>query len=384
MVITSLRGTDSTGIAALTGPGDKPKIVKAVGDPFTLIHNEGWLKMSDFLEKKTKAVFGHGRAATKGNITSKNAHPFIHEHITLVHNGTIHYGLEDHDKDVDVDSHALCIAIAKEGLKKALRSITWGAYALIVHDAKEKCVYVIRNEERPLHRLVLPNKHILMSESSALKFLDARNKLTFSTEPVVEYFPPGVIFKYDMETCTWDTDEELKKEKETKKYSPPAIVTKPLSKNSGTDVYVNGGIELMLVTIEPGTNRAFHYKFTDDFGQEYVAISNQHKPELLGEVCTSRSYKAVKEKGFDFKFVKFRELKWMSEGPTDQDTIETQNGKKMLFETFKNIIKKEDCSICQGSVTEDEYAETLVTDNSAVICKQCIKEGKHHSYGFGQ
>lgn len=384
-MITSLRGTDSTGIAAITGPGDKPKIVKAVGDPFTLIHNEGWLKVSDFLEKKTKVVFGHGRAATRGDVTSKNAHPFVHEHITLVHNGTIQYGLEDHNKDVDVDSHALCIAIAKEGLKDALRSVVWGAYAIIVHDSKEKCIYVVRNDERPLHRLVLPNKHILMSESSALRFLDARNKLTFSTEPVVEYFPPGVIFKYDMETCTWNTDEELKKEKETKKFYPPVTATKPSSKNSGTDVHVSGGLELMLVTIEPN-NKVFHYKFVDDLGLDFVAISNQHRPELLGEIAVTMAYKAVREKGFDFRFVKFRELKWLSETntPEDGDIIETHNGKKMLLETFKNIIKKEDCSICQGGVSANEYADTIVTDNSTVICKQCVKEGKHYSYGFGQ
>jgi hypothetical protein len=389
MVLTALRGNDSTGIAMVHSANNKPRVFKSVGDPYHLLHSQEWDKVSEFIGSKTKAIFGHGRAATKGSVNTKNAHPFTHEHITLVHNGTIHYGLtEHHDKDVEVDSHALCVAIAKEGLVKALDGIV-GAYALIVHDSKEGVIHVVRNTERPLHRVVLAAKQIIMSEAAALDYLLARNNLGYA-KPVVEYFKPELIYTYDLTTGKWSSNDEL--EKLTKKYSPPATTStyqptgKGSVKSSGTDVYVTGGIEMMCVAIEESKTNAkvFHYKFVDDLNIEYVAMSSSgEEKHRLGQMARSLVYKKLTEGRYSFNFVKFRDLEWIPDEPEDKE-ITTVNNKKVQLSKFKELCKKQDCSICQGPVYSNEAKKTWLTEGDSFICGNCVEEGKHHAYGYGQ
>lgn len=95
-------------------------------------------------------LMGHNRHATKGaSGDHKNAHPFNHGHINLMHNGslTTHYNLT---KDTfTVDSEAICKAIEVDGAGAVIPKLR-GAFALVWFDKNEQTLNFVRNTERPL------------------------------------------------------------------------------------------------------------------------------------------------------------------------------------------------------------------------------------------
>jgi len=391
MIVTALRGDDSTGICAVAEPKGKPKVYKTVGDPYYVLNNDAWAKVEEFIEKKANVVFGHGRSATKGDITVKNAHPFTYKHITLVHNGTINYGLEDEHKegDTQVDSHALCVAIANKGLVAALEGV-YGAYALIVHDSNEGKIHVVRNEERPLNRLILGGKHLIMSEADALRFICNRNNLIGNVAPTIEYFQKHLIYTYDIETAVWTTDDSLQKEYKAKKYVPPAKQetwnpsgTGGSKRSSNVDVY--SSVDLLCYEIESTNNGAFKYKFVDNFKAEYHAFTTKNEPERVGEMCRVRNYKRISVGTSYERFVKWREIDWDAHKVVDNDEVlTTVNGIKIVRSAFKKMAEKEDCTLCQGPILAGDCEESIITSSGTLICRDCITSGRHFAFGFGQ
>ena len=413
MILTSIRGAHSTGLAMVGDAKAKPRTWKTVGGPAFLLNSDAWDKIATFAVQKAKVMFGHGRYATKGAINAKNAHPFTHEHITLVHNGTIHFGLKEvHDEhEIEVDSHALCASIAQKGLVPALESI-YGAYALIVHDAKEGCVYIVRNDERPLHRLVLTDKHILLSEYEACKYLAAKMGVT---NPKIEVYPKHVIFKYDIPTATWSTDDSLLKLME-KKYSPTTTTT-PWT-GATTTTYSKGGgrgtsgskltgihettfycnLDLLCTKIEPvETTKQYRYFMYDDAGLEYHALSAHHYKERIGEIARILKHTKIVDRssGEVTRFVKFRDIDWNSSKSTEltvvkmdpepnPEIVQTYNNYLLKWDQWRAYINKEDCAVCGGPILEKEAENTIVTQSKTLICGDCIAQGKHYMYGYGQ
>ena len=159
LLLDSLRGMDSTGLAAVRMGGTKVEIAKQATHCFNLYDRKSFI---DALNSNTSLAFiGHNRAATSGLVRDANAHPFQIEHITGVHNGT----LEDKDKKMledwigekfNVDSEALFAAIAKFGVKEVIPKLTKGrdhykgAWSLVWWDSNEKTLNFLRNEHRPL------------------------------------------------------------------------------------------------------------------------------------------------------------------------------------------------------------------------------------------
>ena len=168
----TIRGLDSTGVFGVT-PQSEIDIVKG--------NTNGWLftsckQYSDFekdIFHKYHIVIGHNRAATKGTITSDNAHPFQEENITLVHNGTI-FNQEELDVSVEVDSHAIAIALSKADAVNALNKIH-GPFALVWFDSKQKTLNLARNNERPLFLLEYQNYWCISSEPGLPYWLNGRD-----------------------------------------------------------------------------------------------------------------------------------------------------------------------------------------------------------------
>lgn len=146
LIVDSLRGTDSTGIAVVGSQFDV-KIAKQVGNPFELFDTKSYDKA---LMGLNRVLIGHNRWSTVGASSRANAHPFQFKHITGAHNGTLKnkYALLN-GGTFDVDSQALYNHIAEEGLKSAITKAD-GAWALTWWDANEKSVNFLRNQERPL------------------------------------------------------------------------------------------------------------------------------------------------------------------------------------------------------------------------------------------
>lgn len=146
LVVDSLRGTDSTGVAAINSQFEV-KIAKQVGNPYDLFDTKSYDKV---LLGFNRVLIGHNRWSTMGASNRSNAHPFQYDHITGAHNGTLKnkYALLE-GNSFAVDSQALYNHIAKEGLKSAITKAQ-GAWALTWWDANEKTINFLRNQERPL------------------------------------------------------------------------------------------------------------------------------------------------------------------------------------------------------------------------------------------
>jgi glucosamine 6-phosphate synthetase-like amidotransferase/phosphosugar isomerase protein len=159
LLLDSLRGMDSTGMATVRMGGKKVEIAKRASHCFNLFDTKSF---NDILNGTSSLAFiGHNRSATSGAIKDVNAHPFQVDHITGVHNGT----LEDSDKRVledmvgekfNVDSEALFAAIAKFGVKEVIPKLQKGkdsykgAWSLVWWDTDNKTLNFLRNDHRPL------------------------------------------------------------------------------------------------------------------------------------------------------------------------------------------------------------------------------------------
>jgi hypothetical protein len=159
LLLDSLRGMDSTGMAAVKIGGKKVEIAKRASHCFNLFDTKSF---NEILSAPSALAFiGHNRSATSGLIKDVNAHPFQFEHITGVQNGT----LEDKDfrmledwlgEKYNVDSEALFAAIAKFGVKEVIPKLSKGidhykgAWSLVWWDSNDKTLNFLRNEHRPL------------------------------------------------------------------------------------------------------------------------------------------------------------------------------------------------------------------------------------------
>lgn len=181
LIADVLRGKDGTGLA-IWDNNQEVRTLKVGDHPFSLFADKQY---SPFWEKhkQTKhtdlAIIGHNRAKSVGSVSTDNAHPFRHGHITMVHNGTLRqYSQLPNFKDFEVDSQALCHAIAEIGIDEALAK-THGSYAIVYFDDKEGTINFIRNKERPLSMAVdsKEKRVFFASEAAMLKWILARNRI---------------------------------------------------------------------------------------------------------------------------------------------------------------------------------------------------------------
>ena len=406
MTLTSLRGKDSTGVAVIHEAKSKPRTIKMVGGPDFLLNSEAWAKVAEFAVKKGAAMFGHGRFGTKGAAIAKNAHPHTVDHITLVHNGTINFGLDEDHKSAETenDSLALTHAIAKEGLVEALYKVS-GAYALIIHDAKQEKVFVVRNDERPLHMIRFLQSTIIMSESKALEYFQERNGSYAKAD--IHFFPKNVIYSYDLKTGKLDKSNDLV-EKLAKKYTAPAYVPPT---TTGWNTYTGGtggtakpntritrrfpnGHDLMLLEckkMSKGTD--FRLTFMDEANHTVLSYTRFDQKDKIGQTAVCGEINVTRTHGGEeFQFTTFKDLKWPEIKTTAPEKKEEDPAAPVRFRNnvavnrseATRILNKHDCFLCQGVVRESEIPETILMSDKKLICCDCINQGKHYSYGFGQ
>jgi hypothetical protein len=198
LIVNQLRGADSTGVFSVDNKGFW-RTLKCVGGPRELFQHASWHDVWNDLFQRGKIAVGHGRAATRGTIEWKNAHPFIADkpkkkdqkdpnRILLVHNGTLHKW-QAHLKGLDtfdVDSEWLASQIATLGPEEALAKAQ-GAVATIWWDDETKSLNLYRNGERPLFLMQTERGDLyLNSEESSLQWLTFRHKLKLRKEGILQ------------------------------------------------------------------------------------------------------------------------------------------------------------------------------------------------------
>lgn len=188
----AIRGKDSTGV--FTVKHNEVDWIKAAVPPWKFFSME---KVPDFFRDidRAKFIVGHNRAASKGSVSNKNAHPFQVKHICGVHNGTL-WGTHDLEVDntIEVDSEMVFTAIAKEGITKVSPKLR-GSYSLAWYNQETKNMNFLRNTERPMFFLWTKTPELIFfgSELGLLEWAAKRNKYEISHSLETE---PHTIYKF--------------------------------------------------------------------------------------------------------------------------------------------------------------------------------------------
>ena len=218
LYVDALRGKDSTGVFAIDGKTEKLSIVKYAVEAGDFISTQAFKEFEKAVSNPFTLMVGHNRAATKGAVTARNAHPFRHNHITMVHNGSLwfHDNLNRGD-DFNVDSEAICYSLATMGTIDTLESLC-GAYALVWHDSKKDKLFFARNKDRPLTVAISEDKKSIYwaSEMGMLQFLLNRAGIVNT-----EFYDvtPEILFEVDLKlddlgdsfniVDTWEDEKQV-------------------------------------------------------------------------------------------------------------------------------------------------------------------------------
>lgn len=183
--LDTLRGDDSTGIMLVHNNGNVD-IAKSLDDGTQFIKKPEYKSLHTQSWTTGWAMVGHNRKATRGATVEENAHPFwVDNKIVLVHNGT-HIGDHKHLANVEVDSHAIAHVLADahtpEEIEAVMQKVN-AAYALIWYDVQNKCINILRNDERPLHCLDTSDAIYFASEPWMLQVAAMRYGIKTENRP---------------------------------------------------------------------------------------------------------------------------------------------------------------------------------------------------------
>jgi hypothetical protein len=164
--INALRGEDASGLVVLDNYGET-SILKTNTHAFPFAKENDTKILFARALSNGKALLGHNRKKTVGRDIEENAHPFvIEDRFVFMHNGTLTNHKEIGNHEVDSESLAHLIAPLGEDvtkLEEALGKVR-GAYACIWLDTKLETLYWVRNSERPLWKIKIPQGYFLSSE----------------------------------------------------------------------------------------------------------------------------------------------------------------------------------------------------------------------------
>ena len=221
----TFRGVDSTGVFTVTDAYKEPVVFKkAVMAPDFLQLRSSQLAIDEFGDAGSLAIIGHNRAATRGSVSSDNAHPFQHGDVTMVHNGTLisRATLPTPMHQLEVDSMSVAYNLDEEGVEATIKGLH-GSFALVWHNAQDGSVNMIRNAERPLAVAALKEGgYAIASEKAMLRWILERNACEVS-----QWWEPKVgrlfSFRHNKKGSVSITDKALEL------YTPP---TKTISYGS--------------------------------------------------------------------------------------------------------------------------------------------------------
>lgn len=205
LIVDSLRGMCGTGIYGYsTKDKESLELKRALpGADFINTH-----QFDNYKENahRLNVVIGHNRASTIGAAKDQNCHPFVYDHIGLVHNGTLRdYHNLNKSFTHPVDSAHAAYSMAKNGTIHTLERVK-GAFVFCWHDTKENTFNIARNGMRDIWFITDKDGDNLYfaSEYQMLDWVLDRN----SIETHGKYRNPA-----EFTLLTWDVTKPLKSPK---------------------------------------------------------------------------------------------------------------------------------------------------------------------------
>lgn len=176
-----IRGRDSAGVCLMRN-NKVPVIVKDIMHPAWIVDDADYKEV--VFKDDPFGFMGHNRAATRGRVLVKNAHPFRHGNIVLCHNGTVTapWHLPNHIK-YDTDSEAICAAIDELGVAEAWKRVD-GAATITWYNIEEKSFNVLSNNKRPFNWGITKDHSAIVWASEALMLRCAANRNELDLEAV--------------------------------------------------------------------------------------------------------------------------------------------------------------------------------------------------------
>lgn len=205
IIADSVRGADSTGIFQCSKDTKKARVwwhKKAVSGVEFVEDATTTSLLRDVDD--TAFTVAHNRAATRGEVTDDNAHPFeafseAGDWLMGVHNGTLTgWDTAADAKEYKVDSAWAMAQIAEKGVD-AFKTFV-GAYTFVWYGDREgESINMIRNYARPMFVAYVKgeNRMLFASEYMMMVWLAQRNELSLEEE-IIE-LDPGYLYSFSLE-----------------------------------------------------------------------------------------------------------------------------------------------------------------------------------------
>lgn len=209
LFLDTLRGFDSTGVMGIDNSGNVT-VIKEASHALDFMGAKEYKDLRGDMIRRGKFLVGHNRAATRGTVVDKNAHPFvIDDKIVLMQNGT-YKGSHHHHKVTDVDTEAVAHVIAEsDSIEKALQSIN-ASYTLAWYNADEYKLNLVRNDERPMWVAYFGLSGVMFaSEPDFIIMAAGRNDIKLKDAPYP--LKPGMLtsFKLNLKGSYEFAEEQL-------------------------------------------------------------------------------------------------------------------------------------------------------------------------------
>lgn len=385
LIMDTVRGADSVGAAFITRT-NQVSIVKDTVWPLELITSKPF---AAGLSRVNAGLIGHNRSATRGTVSGKNAHPFTHGDITMVHNGTLNeqYRLPEGNL-FDTDSEAICHSLDLIGIDDTWKTLN-GAAALAFYNSYSRTFYLIRNKERPLWWAVLKGGKSIVyaSEPGIARAALVRNGVELAKDTHFNLCEENMLyeFRYNAKKSRlavgsrkldpheagdwkrWEKNAEGKwVYQHAYRYIGPSTNTMSATINRCVDNWCDDEIP-------------FDYRgYMEDpksGGRAVTPVNNGisgTNVALLRSRRRSAFERAVNPPGF-YKDV-------TSEEKIRADAFFKPGHKLMDENTFIRTYPL--CSVC-GKDMDDEYITSAIVGGQICLCGACADTYKHRSLLFG-
>lgn len=206
--IDQIRGTDGAGVFWYNKKDNVYHVVKSKNID-NVLNNEKYRAARRWMAEIPFMV-GHNRAATRGEVSSDNNHPFDEGNVVLVHNGTMSYIPKEYDDGTKVDSHAIAKMLHKASVEEFMRK-SFGAFALVWFNKTTQQLNLLRNEDRPLHIIKFEDISLISSEAGLATWLGSRFGFKFVCAEALKPYHLYQFNPFNLEPTVTDLTKEGKK-----------------------------------------------------------------------------------------------------------------------------------------------------------------------------